>query len=247
MKLRICHMYPDVLNLYGDRGNVICMKQRLERRGIDAEITELPVGERSGIAESDLLFIGGGQDFEQEILLSDLSGEKTASLKAAIEDGVPVLAICGGYQMLGHYYETHTGAKYGFTGLVDLYTVGDAKRMVGDIMFVCGRDCGGSTIVGFENHSGKTYLGSGLSPLGRVISGYGNNGTDGTEGVRYKNVFGSYCHGPMLPKNPDFCDYLLACALERKYGRAELAPLDDSIELIAHNEIVRRLSKHKGK
>ena len=114
-------------------------------------------------------------------------------------------------------------------------------------MFVCGRDCGGSTIVGFENHSGKTYLGSGLSPLGRVVSGYGNNGTDGTEGVRYKNVFGSYCHGPMLPKNPDFCDYLLACALERKDGRAELAPLDDSIELIAHNEIVRRLSKHKGK
>lgn len=245
MKLRICHMYPDVLNLYGDRGNVICMKQRLEKRGIDAEIIELPVGERAGIAHSDLIFIGGGQDFEQEILLSDLSGEKTASLKAAIEDGVPLLAICGGYQMLGHYYETHTGARYGFTGLVDFHTVGDVRRMVGDIMFVCDEASGGSALVGFENHSGKSYLASGLSPLGRVVSGYGNNGVDGTEGVRYKNVFGSYCHGPMLPKNPEFCDHLLACALERKYGQGKLVPLDDSIERIAHDEIARRLTKKK--
>lgn len=238
-------MYPDVLNLYGDRGNVICMLQRLEKRGIDAQLVELPVGERAGITGSDLIFIGGGQDFEQEILLSDLSGEKTANLKAAIEDGVPLLAICGGYQMLGHYYETHTGARFGFTGLVDFYTVGDVKRMVGDLMFVCDESSGGSTLVGFENHSGKTYLGSGLSPLGHVIYGYGNNGTDGTEGARYKNVFGSYCHGPMLPKNPEFCDRLLACALERKYGYAELAPLDDTIEHLAHNEIVRRLAKNK--
>lgn len=244
MNIRICHLYPDVLNLYGDRGNVICMRQRLERRGISAEVRGLSIGEGTRFSDFDLIFIGGGQDYEQKLLMPDLLGEKTENLKSAIEDGMPVLAICGGYQMLGHYYRTHTGEKYQFTGLLDLYTEGSAKRKVGNFEFICSAASGGSTVVGFENHSGKTYLGSGLSPLGRVVFGSGNNGEDGTEGVRYKNVFGSYCHGPILPKNPSLCDLILSCAVERKYGTGHLPELDDQIELMAHKEIAKKLRRY---
>lgn len=241
MEIKICHMYPDVLNLYGDRGNIICMNQRLEKRGIDVKLINLPIGEFSSLTDCDIIFIGGGQDFEQELLLADLAKGKSRELKAAIEDGVPVLTICGGYQMLGHYYETYDGVKCDFTGALDLYTVGSTQRMIGNCKFNCTEACGGSTVVGFENHSGKTYLGSGVEPLGKIVAGFGNNGEDGTEGARYKNVFGSYSHGPMLPKNPEFCDYFLACALERKYGISTLEKLDDTIEMRAHNEMSERI------
>lgn len=234
-------MYPDVLNLYGDRGNIICMKHRLERRGISADISLLPIGAASDFSDTDIIFIGGGQDFEQELIVNDLAGAKTANLKSAVEDGVSVLAICGGYQMLGAYYETHAGERIRYTNVLDVYTVGETKRMTGNLEFLCKTDQSSFPVVGFENHSGRTYLGSGMTPLGKVISGFGNNGADGTEGVRYKNVFGSYCHGPILPKNPKFCDYLLSCALSRKYGTAELEKLDDTIEMLAHNEIADRL------
>jgi len=236
MNIRMIHLYPDVLNLYGDSGNVLCMKRRLEWRGLTVEVTEVPLGERLKLSDADLVFLGGGQDFDQTLLLSDLSGEKAGELRCAIEDGLPVLAICGGYQMLGQSYQTHVGAKFDCSGVLDLYTVGAPERMVGNIKFVCGSASGGSTVVGFENHSGKTYLGSGISPLGTVISGFGNNGEDCAEGVRYKNVFGSYCHGPVLPKNPSFCDRILSCALERKYGNGVLEPLDDTLERLAHKE-----------
>lgn len=241
MELKICHMYPDVLNLYGDRGNILCLRQRLGWRGIEAEVTELPIGEQASLADFDLIFIGGGQDFEQEALLADLHRGKDASLRAAIEDGVALLAICGGYQMLGNYYETAEGKRCDFIGAIDFHTVGSEPRMIGNYLFRCGDKSGGSTVVGFENHSGKTRLGPGVEPLGWVISGHGNNGEDGTEGVRYRNVFGTYSHGPLLPKNPAFCDFLLQTALERKYGSAELAPLDDAAELAAHDEMVKRL------
>lgn len=241
MEINICHMYPDVLNLYGDRGNIICMKRRLEGRGIAVHVTELPIGGFSGLADCDIIFIGGGQDFEQELLLSDLAGRKTAELKAAVEDGVTALAICGGYQMLGDYYETSNGVKCDFTGILDLHTLGAPQRMIGNFKFVCDASSGASTVVGFENHGGKTYLGSGVKPLGRVAVGFGNNGEDGTEGVRYKNVFGSYCHGPILPKNPELCDFILGCALERKYGNVTLERMDDTIEKLAHDEIAKRI------
>ncbi len=241
MELKICHMYPDVLNLYGDRGNVLCMTRRLKWRGIDASVTKLPIGDSRSLAGFDLVFIGGGQDFEQQVLLSDLHRGKDKEIKAAIEDGVTFLTICGGYQMLGSYYETYDGKRCDFIGALDLYTKGSVKRMIGNYKFQCSPSAGGSVVVGFENHSGKTWLGSGLEPLGKVLSGYGNNGEDGSEGAHYKNVFGTYSHGPLLPKNPELCDLILKTALERKYGSAELLPLDDSFELLAHDEMCAKL------
>ena len=241
MELRICHMYPDVLNLYGDRGNVMCMTRRLAWRGIDASVTRLPIGESARLADFDLVFIGGGQDFEQQVLLSDLHKGKDAEIKAAIEDGTTFLTICGGYQMLGGYYETFDGKRCDFIGALDICTVGSRTRMIGNYKFKCGEESGGSVVVGFENHSGKTRLGSGVKPLGTVLAGFGNNGEDGAEGVRYKNVFGSYSHGPLLPKNPELCDHILLTALRRKYGAAELAPLDDAAELSAHDAMCARL------
>ena len=241
MELNICHLYPDILNLYGDRGNIITMKRRLESRGISVNVDECSIGQPLDVDKYDIFFIGGGQDFEQEILMHDLKGEKTAELKAAIEDGVPVLAICGGYQMLGQYYKTWDGKQCDFTGALDLYTVGSEQRMIGNYMFTCDEaDC---KIVGFENHSGKTYLGSGVKPLGKVLDGYGNNGEDGTEGARYKNVFASYSHGCLLPKNPKLADLILKLALERKYGKVELPPLTDEFETAAHNYMEARLSR----
>ena len=241
MELKICHMYPDVLNLYGDRGNVMCMTRRLQWRGIEASVTKLPIGAGKSLSGFDLVFIGGGQDFEQQVLLEDLHRGKDREIISAIEDGVTFLTICGGFQMLGSYYETYDGKRCDFIGALDLCTIGSKTRMIGNYKFRCGPDAGGSVVVGFENHSGKTRLGSGVSPLGTVLAGYGNNGEDKTEGVHYKNVFGTYSHGPLLPKNPEFCDFLLKTALERKYGRAELEPLDDRAELFAHDEMCAKL------
>lgn len=241
MELKICHMYPDVLNLYGDRGNVICMTKRLRWRGIDASVTKLPIRDSRSLAGFDLVFIGGGQDFEQQVLLSDLHRGKDREIKAAVEDGVTFLTICGGYQMLGSYYETFDGKRCDFIGALDLYTKGSVKRMIGNYKFQCSPSAGGSVVVGFENHSGKTWLGSCLEPLGKVLSGFGNNGEDGSEGAHYKNVFGTYSHGPLLPKNPELCDLILKTALERKYGSAELLPLDDSFERLAHDEMCAKL------
>ena len=241
MELKICHMYPDVLNLYGDGGNIICMKKRLNWRGIEASVTKLPIGERASLADFDIVFIGGGQDFEQEVLLDDLHRGKDREIISAIDDGAVFLTICGGYQMMGSYYETYDGKRCDFIGAVDLYTVGSKQRMIGNYKFRCADDAGGSVVVGFENHSGKTYLGAGAKPLGQVLAGFGNNGEDGTEGVRHKNLFGCYCHGPMLPKNPAFCDMLLQTALERRYGAVTLDPLDDRAELAAHDEMCTKL------
>ena len=243
MELKICHMYPDVLNLYGDGGNIRCLTQRLAWRGIESSVTRLPIGEMALLAGFDLVFIGGGQDFEQQVLLEDLHRGKDKEIRAAVEDGLPFLTICGGYQMLGAYYETHDGQRCDFIGVLDLYTVGSPTRMIGNYKFQCGPESGGSLVVGFENHSGKTWLGSGVQPLGRVLAGFGNNGEDGTEGARYKNVFGTYSHGPLLPKNPALCDYILSTALRRKYGAVELTPLDDAAELAAHDEMCERVQK----
>lgn len=241
MELKICHLYPDVLNLYGDTGNVACLVKRLRWRGIDASVTKMPLGARLRLADYDLFFGGGGQDFEQEVLLEDLHSGLDRELRAAIEDGLPMLAICGSYQMLGNYYETFDGVRCDFIGALDMYTIGSKKRMIGNYKFRLAQDLGGSVAVGFENHSGKTRLGPGVEPLGQVLSGFGNNGEDGTEGAHYKNVLGTYSHGPLLPKNPELCDLLLKMALERKYGRAELTPLDDRAEKLAHDEMCARL------
>ena len=236
-------MYPDVLNLYGDRGNILCLCQRLVWRGIQTEVTRLPIGSSTSLSQFDLIFIGGGQDFEQQVLLEDLHQGKDNEIRNAIQDGLPFLTICGGYQLLGAYYETYDGHRCDFIGAIDFYTVGSARRMIGNYSFQCGDYSGGSTVIGFENHSGKTWLGKSVQPLGQVLKGCGNNGEDGSEGVRYLNVFGTYSHGPLLPKNPELCDIILQTALERKYGKADLPPLDDRVEKAAHDEMLLRLNK----
>ena len=243
-QINICHLYPDLLNLYGDNGNIICMKNRLEKRGISCTVTGLSVGDKLNAGDFDLYFIGGGQDFEQDVLLTDADKNKKADIKAAIDDEKPFLCICGGYQIMGQYYKTWDGHQMEFMGLMDFHTEGHEDRMIGNYMFECDA-LDGDKIVGFENHSGKTFLGEGMSPIGKVLAGNGNNGIDGYEGLHYKNVFGAYCHGPMLPKNPRFCDLLLQTALDRKYGKnmITLSELDDTFENNAHDYMVERLSK----
>ena len=242
MELKLVHLYPDVLNLYGDRGNIAALVQRLTWRGIGVSVENVKIGDALSLSGADLVFVGGGQDFEQEVLLSDLRGAKEREIRSAVEDGTVFLTICGGYQMLGASYETFDGVKCDFIGALDLYTRGAKERMIGNYMFRLGEESGGSVVVGFENHSGRTYLGPGVSPLGTVLSGFGNNGEDKTEGAVYKNTFGTYSHGPLLPKNPAFADLLLSRALERRFGRPDLAPLDDAAEMRAHDEMQKRLS-----
>ena len=241
MELKICHLYPDLLNLYGDGGNIRCLENRLRWRGLGVSVTPLPLGARDDLTGYDLIFIGGGQDFEEELLLADLAKGKGESLRSAIADGVGVLAVCGGYQMLGAYYQNAAGHRCGFLGAIDFYTEAGAQRRIGNFAFRCGEASGGSVVVGFENHAGRTFLGAGISPLGQVLAGSGNNGADGGEGVRWLNVFGTYSHGPVLPKNPALCDVILQTALERKYGKAELAPLDDGTEKAARAAALKEL------
>ena len=246
MELNICHLYPEVLNLYGDRGNIRCLSRRLSWRGIDCHVDELKIGEKKDLTAYDLFFIGGGQDFEQEVLLSDLNSGKGAEIKAAVEDGKTFLCICGGYQMMGHYYQTHDGVKCEFLGAVDFHTVGSDTRMIENYAFRLGEESGAGTVVGFENHRGKTSLGDGVRPLGTILKGCGNNGEDGTEGVRYRNVFGTYSHGPVLPKNPEFADFLLKTALQRRYGKEiVLDPLSDGFENLAHDSVLKKVLEGK--
>ena len=236
MELKICHLYPDLLNLYGDRGNTVCMEKRLQWRGIDCRFTEVKYGDNDPLSDYDLIFIGGGQDFEQKLLMEDLQRGKGSNIKAAAEDGKTFLAICGGYQLLGHYYQMSDGTKCDYIGAIDVFTVAGEKRMIGNTACIS-EEAG--TIVGFENHAGKTFLSGAVKSLGTVLKGSGNNGEDGREGARYKNVFATYYHGPVLPKNPELCDLILKTALGRKYGIFELRPLDDSAENAAKEGLLR--------
>ena len=234
MKLKIAHLYPDLLNLYGDSGNILCLEKRMKWRGIDCRIYRLDSAKLLRDNDYDIVFIGGGQDFEQSLILKDLGSGADVLIRNEIENGTVLLAICGGFQLLGRYYETYKGERMNFTGILDFYTVGGEKRLIGNYAF---KTADKMKIIGFENHSGRTYLCNNLKPLGKVIKGCGNNGKDKTEGVRYKNPFGPYCHGPLLPKNPGFADMLIGKALVKKYGKAELAPLDNSIELLAREQV----------
>ena len=246
MELNICHLYPDILNLYGDRGNIITMKRRLEDRGIKVNIDECSIAQPLNADKYDIFFIGGGQDFEQEVLLRDLSSGKAQDIRTAVEEEKTFLAICGGYQMLGEYYKTWDGVQLDFIGAIGVHTIGAKERMIGNYMFRTTPESGDTVVVGFENHSGKTYLSEQVAPLGMMLSGNGNNGEDKTEGARYKNVFGTYSHGSLLPKNPVLCDFILQPALNHRYDGAEpLAPLDDTLELNAHRYMQERLS-HNG-
>ncbi len=246
-ELNICHLYPDLLNLYGDRGNIIALKKRAQWRGINVNISNVTIGDRFDASEHDIIYLGGGQDFEQKILQEDLLNEKASEIRNGIENDRVFLCICGGYQLLGKYYKTCDGKEIEFLGALDLWTIAHEDRMIGNIVFECdflkSETCDGK-IVGFENHSGRTYLGPGVKPLGKVLKGNGNNGEDKSEGAVYRNVFCSYSHGSLLPKNPALTDYLLNLALKQKYKDFTfLAPLDDHLEELAHNSMIKRILK----
>lgn len=217
--LTLGHLYPDQLNLYGDRGNILTLRRRCQLRGIELRVIDLGIGDALAPDEYDMLFIGGGQDREQAPVAQDLQEMKSIGLWAAIEDDMPVLAVCGGYQLLAHYYRPADGPDMRGLGVFDAWTIHkgpQSPRCIGDIAI----SWNGSTLVGFENHGGRTYLGT-AKPLGKVLKGYGNNAEDRTEGAVYRNAFGTYMHGSLLPKNPHFADHLIALALERTYGRGD--------------------------
>lgn len=239
MELKICHLYPDVMNLSCDRGNVLVLEKRLQWRGIGAAVVSVTMGEALS-DDFDLIFIGNGQPFLQPLLMEDLQ-KKAAGLKRAVENGVLVLAVDGAFELLGKTCELADGTVAEGLGILDVQTKYEAKRLVGDYIFACEEL--GINLIGFENHAGRTTLGGSVKPLGKVLAGNGNNGTDGTEGARYKNVFATYAHGCLLPKNPVLADHLLKLALERKYGTVELAPLEDTHEHAAHAYMEQRLLK----
>lgn len=249
MKLTIHHLYADMMNLYGDRGNVIAIKKRAEWRGIPVEVVDVGLGEGIRPTGCDLFLFGGGQDREQALLAEDLSGTKGADLRAIVEDGGTVLGVCGGYQLMGHYYETPDGEKLPGVGIFDMYTrprKPDEARLIGNVLArVLAPEDGGEgavrEIVGFENHGGRTELGD-VEPLGEVIVGHGNNGRDGTEGARRLNAYGTYLHGSLLPKNPWLTDQLILNTLRRVDERIELEPLDDTAERSAFESVSNRLA-----
>jgi len=221
------------MNIYGDRGNVLALRYRCERRDIALDVQEVGIGELFDPAECDLVLIGGGQDREQRRIADDLVA-KGPALKAAIDDGMAALAVCGGYQLFGHRYVDQAGGVIPGIGIFDMETRHPgprADRCIGDVVIATAL----GEVVGFENHGGRTYLAAGQEPFGRVVRGFGNNAEDGTEGARLQNAIGTYLHGSLLPKNPAVADELLAAALRRRYGEgAELEPLDDVLETAAH-------------
>lgn len=266
-KLTIGWLYPDLMNTYGDRGNIIVLQKRAEWRDIEVKIERLDLGFKiEDLKKCDLLFMGGAQDQQQKIVSVDLK-EKKDTLQKMIEDEIPGLYICGAYQFLGKYYKEADGTIIDGLNILDLYTENPGEtspRLIGNIIiephdlinhsYQSGEKSSSipyteysilNTFIGFENHGGRTYLGENVKPLGIVKVGFGNNGTDKTEGAVYKSSFGSYLHGPILPKNPHFADYLLRLAMEKKYKKKiDLSPLDDSMEWEAHYAIVNRLGLH---
>ena len=240
--LRICHLYPDLLNLYGDRGNLLTLQRRCEWRGLGYTVTPLSLGQSFVASDYDLVFIGGGQDYEQNLLHRDFLEQKGPAIRQAVEDGLVFLCICGGYQLMGHYYEEQDGHRIECLGAVNLWTVGRPDRLIGDTVyrsdFLAAKGLE-PVLVGFENHSGRTYLGEGVSPLARVVKGGGNNGQDGGEGAIYKNVYCTYAHGSFLPKNPAMADYLILTALKRRLPDLDSWPdLPDQLENNARNALI---------
>lgn len=243
------YLYGDLLNLYADRGNIITWQRRCAWRGIELIVRHIGIGEPVPVNGIDLLFMGGGQDGDQRLMADDLFSRKADGLRGALHDGMPMLVVCGGYQLFGHYYQPAEGPRLPGLGLFDLHTIHPGNRVprcignvVIDWMPIRGAVSDGvpRTLVGFENHGGRTFLGAGTRPLGRVLTGRGNNAQDGTEGAVVNNAHGTYLHGSLLPKNPHFADHLLQLALQRRHPGAALAPLDDTLEWRAHQVIVER-------
>jgi CobQ-like glutamine amidotransferase family enzyme len=242
--LNIGWLYPELMSTYGDRGNIISLTKRCEWKNISVSIINLNTGfDKNDLKKCDLFFMGGAQDRQQEIVAKDLK-EKTKLLSNIIRSGIPGLYICGAYQFLGKYYKNANGSIIKGLGIIDVYTENSGnKRLIGNILIKPEiNNLNDATFVGFENHGGRTFLGKNAKPFGRVITGFGNNGIDKTEGAVYKNSICSYLHGPILPKNPELSDYLIKTALERKYRKIiKLKEFDDNLEIMARKAIAERL------
>jgi lipid II isoglutaminyl synthase (glutamine-hydrolysing) len=240
-ELRLLWLYPDHMNIYADRGNIAVLERRCAWRGIGFSLSSSCPGEPFDPDEHDLLYMGGGQDRDQALVAHDLVETKREAIEQALARDAAMLAVCGGYQLLGHSYELSDGESLPGLGLVDLHTVREpGKRLIGNVVIDADLGEGVQRLAGFENHGGRTYLGEGERPLGRVVSGFGNTGKDGAEGVRRGRLIGTYLHGPLLPKNTDLADTLIEWSLAGRYGDAPaLEPLDDRLETRAHECAVR--------
>jgi hypothetical protein len=235
-RVRIAWLYGARMNIYGDRGNVMALAQRARWRGIEPEIVEVGLGDP--IPDADIFFFGGGQDQEQVAVSRDLAGAKGEALRAAVDNGAALLAICGGYQLLGHEYRPYNAEPLPGIGLFDVVSEAGSERFIGNVVIETDE---WGMLVGFENHSGLTWLGERAAPMGSVRVGRGNNGKDGTEGARYRNAVGCYLHGALLPKNPKLADWLLEAGLNRRHeSGVTLTSLGDTVELAAHESAIRR-------
>jgi CobQ-like glutamine amidotransferase family enzyme len=248
MKIVVGHLYPDYLNIYADRGNIAVLSRRAAWRGHELEVRSVSIGEPVQPGEHDLLYVGGGQDREQALVAQDLV-TKADGVHESVSEGAALLAVCGGYQLLGRSYRDFHGADLPGIGLFPFDTVAGDRRMIGDVLLECELEPGvRRTLAGFENHAGRTRLDSGAQPLGRVLAGFGNDGESGSEGCRVGRALGTYLHGPLLPRNPWLADWLLAQALAHRYGEASaLEPLADDLEAEAHAVSARRAETRGGR
>jgi lipid II isoglutaminyl synthase (glutamine-hydrolysing) len=248
VRIRVGHLYPEYLNIYADRGNIAVLSRRAAWRGHDLEVQAIGMGDAVVPGAHDLLYVGGGQDREQALVSRDIAG-KGEALREAVEGGAAVLAVCGGYQLLGHFYRDRSGAELPGAGVLPLHTVAGDQRMIGDVLLECELEEGDRrTIAGFENHAGRTILEDGAEPLGRVVAGFGNDGESGFEGCRADRVVGTYLHGPLLPRNPWLADWLLAQAIAHRTGaRAVFEPLADALEDEAHRVAAARARSRGGR
>ena len=245
MKIRVGHLYPDYLNIYADRGNIAVLARRAEARGHELDVRPIGIGDEVPPGEIDLFYVGGGQDREQALVAPDLAA-KAGALREAVESDAAFLAVCGGYQLLGAYYRDLAGAQLPGVGILPLHTVAGERRMIGDVLLECGW-AAGETLAGFENHAGRTILDPGAEPLGRVVSGFGNDGSSGFEGCRYRKVYGTYLHGPLLPRNPWFADRVLEDALAHAGAPQALPALVDALETQAHGVSADRARTRGGR
>jgi CobQ-like glutamine amidotransferase family enzyme len=248
MNVRVGHLYPDYLNIYADRGNMAVFAARARLRGIELEVAAIGLGETVEPGAHDLLYVGGGQDREQALIAGDIA-TKSDALRAAVAGGAAVLAVCGGYQLLGRSYRDRYGADLPGAGVLPLETVAGERRMIGDVLLECTFSGELRTLAGFENHAGRTLLDEGAEPLGRVISGFGNDGESGYEGCRAGRAIGTYLHGPLLPRNPWLADWLLAQAVAHRTGGEPPAfePLEDELEAQAHAVSAARARSRGGR
>jgi CobQ-like glutamine amidotransferase family enzyme len=249
MKLVIGHLYPDYLNIYADRGNIAVLATRARWRGFELETREIGLGDATAPGEIDLYYVGGGQDREQGLIAPDLA-RRGDELREAVAGGAALLAVCGGYQLLGRFYRDRAGSEQPGAGLFPLYTVAGERRMIGDVLLEC-QLAGGETrtLAGFENHAGRTILDEGAEPLGRVVAGFGNDGASGFEGCRFGRALGTYLHGPLLPRNPWLADWLLAHAVAHRSGGdpPRFDPLPDELEAQAHAVSAGRARRRGGR